>query len=117
MGKAIKPSAIYANRMQRYTDTVWLIWSNKWSCWYRDGCSGYTDDIAQAGLYSKAQAAQHYVSGPKRFRDVEPFPLCSVRGLLFHQRAKIVREAADKIAWIDAALASRLLPPSPEKTA
>ena len=29
-----KPSADYRNRMERYPDTVWLIWSNKWNCWY-----------------------------------------------------------------------------------
>lgn len=103
-----KPSAVYANRMQRYTDTVWLIWSNKWGLWYRDNCQGYTSDIAQAGLYDRQTAAQHYIEGPKRFRDVEPFPLSSVRALLFRRRDEIEREAASQITRINAALAGRL---------
>lgn len=106
--KTEKPSAVYRNRMGRYTDTVWLIWSNKWGCWYRDGCSGYTDDIAQAGLYDRATAALHYVDGPKRHRDTEPFPLSSVRAMLFRRRDEIERDASKKIAHINAALASRL---------
>ena len=103
-----KPSAVYANRMHRYTDRVWLIWSNKWGCWYRDNCQGYTSDIAQAGLYDRETAAQHYVDGPKRYRDVEPFPLSSVRQMLFRRRDEIDQQAAEQIARINAALASRL---------
>lgn len=111
MGVVGKPSAVYANRLQRYHDEVWLIWSNKWSCWYRADSKGYTSDIAQAGLYDRAAAASHYVSGPKRFRDVEPFPLQAVRAMLQRRRAEIERDAADKIAAIDAALAGRLAQP------
>lgn len=106
--KPEKPSAVYANRMQRYADTVWLIWSNKWGCWYRDNCTGYTNDIAQAGLYDRTTAAQHYVDGPKACRDVEPFPLSTVRAMLMRRRDQITRDAASAIARIDAALSDHL---------
>lgn len=108
MSAAIKPSAVYANRLARYPDTVWLIWSNKWGCWYRDDCCGYTSDVAQAGLYDRQTAARHYVAGPKRCRDVEPFPLSSVRQMLHRRREQIKREADAAIARIDAALSERL---------
>lgn len=103
-----KPSAVYANRLQRYPDEVWLIWSNKWSCWYRDNCQGYTNDVAMAGLYDRAAAARHYVDGPKHMRDVEPFPLSSVRAMLELRRDEIEREAALQIARINAALSGHL---------
>lgn len=105
-----KPGAVYRNRMQRYPDTVWLIWSNKRGCWYRDDCRGYTDDVAQAGLYDRATAAAHYTDPkyPKSYRDTEPFPLSSVRVLLQRRREQIEREAAQAIARIDATLAERL---------
>lgn len=106
--KAQKPSAVYRNRMQRYSDDVWLIWSNKWGCWYRDNCQGYTADIERAGLYDRATAAAHHINGPKAHRDVEPFPLSSVRAMLVRRRAEIERDAAAQIARIDAALASHL---------
>ena len=103
-----KPSAVYRNRMQRYPDTVWLIWSNKWGCWYRDNCHGYTDDIAQAGLYDRETAAKHYIDGPKRYRNVEPFPLSVVRSMLLRRKHQITREANAAVARINAALADRL---------
>lgn len=103
-----KPSAVYRNRMQRYPDSVWLIWSNKWGCWYRSDCAGYTNDVAQAGLYGREVAAQHYVEGPKRYRDVEPFPLSSVRAMLIRRRDEIEKEAAAQIARINDALFERL---------
>lgn len=103
-----KPSAVYANRLARYPDTVWLIWSNKWGCWYRDNCAGYTSDIAQAGLYDREAAARHYVDGPKRHRDTEPFPLSAVRHQLERRKADIERESSEAIGRIDAALAGRL---------
>lgn len=103
-----KPSAVYANRMQRHADSVWLIWSNKNGCWYRDNSQGYTNDIAQAGLFDRDEAARHYVVGPKRFRNTEPFPLSSVRAMLIRRRDEIEQQAAAQIARIDAALLFRL---------
>lgn len=88
-----KPSAVYANRMQRYPDEVWLIWSNKWGLWYRPDSAGYTNDIAQAGLYDRETAAQHYdgPTVPKKYRDTEPFPLSSVQQLV-RRRIERIRE-------------------------
>lgn len=108
--KCAKPSAVYRNRLLRYPDEVWLIWSNKWGLWYRDNCQGYTDDIARAGLYDRAKAADHYVDPkyPKSYRDIEPFPLSTVRAMLTRRREQIELEAAQAIARIDAALAERL---------
>lgn len=99
MSRCTKPSAVYANRMERYPDEVWLIWSNKRGCWYAPKCSGYTNDIARAGLYDRAKAAEHYC-GPvaKKYRDVEPFPLSSVRAMLLHR----IEEAHTEIAGIQA---------------
>lgn len=106
--KCEKPSAVYKNRMERYSDQVWLIWSNKWGCWYRDNCRGYTNDIAQAGLYDREEAFEHFIDAPKKYRDVEPFPISSVREMLFRRRDQIEREAQGKIANINAALDGRL---------
>lgn len=81
-----KPSAVYRNRMERYDDEVWLIWSNKWNCWYRSECAGYTSDIAQAGLYGRETAALHYCGNvPRRHRATEPFPLSSVKALILRR--------------------------------
>jgi hypothetical protein len=75
-----KPSAVYRNRMQRYQDDIWFIWSNKWGCWYRPDCSGYTNDISLAGRYDRQVAALHFAGAvPNRYRVTEPFPLSSVR--------------------------------------
>lgn len=108
--KCEKPGAVYRNRMQRYPDAVWLIWSNKWGCWYRDNRQGYTKDIMQAGLYDRETAAEHYVpeSAPRSYRDVEPFPLSVVRAMLLRRREQIAREASEAIARIDAALSERM---------
>lgn len=106
----IKPSAVYKNRMQRYTDDVWLIWSNKNGCWYRDNSQGYTSDISQAGLYSREEAARHMSAPdtPRKYRNTEPFPLSSVRAMLIRQREAIVMDAMQRVSRINAALSGRL---------
>jgi len=92
-----KPSAVYANRMERYPDAVWLIWSNKWGCWYRSGCAGYTSDIAQAGLYDRATAAAHYAgSVAKKYRCTEPFPLSTVQRHIRDRIEHLQREIAER---------------------
>lgn len=107
-----KPSAVYRNRMQRYPDEVWLIWSNKRGCWYAPDCCGYTTDIARAGLYDRAKAAEHYC-GPvaKKYRDVEPFPLSSVKAMM--QRR--IEAAHAEIASIQALVAALGTAPAPPK--
>ena len=76
-----KPQLTYKGRMERHSDTAWLIWSNKRGCWYRPESRGYTLDIAQAGIFDKAEAAKHYDGPevPRRFRDTEPFPISAAR--------------------------------------
>lgn len=41
----------------------WLIWSKYWRAWHRKsvagGASGYTDDIAEAGLFPRSVAVQY----------------------------------------------------------
>lgn len=34
----------------------WMIWNGRWSTWWRENKCGYTRDIAEAGLYTKAEA-------------------------------------------------------------
>ena len=76
-----KPKAVYAGRMERYPDAAWLIWSNKWGCWYRPNSAGYTNDVTKAGIYTREEAAEHYdgPDTPRKCRDTEPFPMSAVR--------------------------------------
>lgn len=90
----MKPSAVYRNRMQRYADERWLIWSNKWGCWYRPNCAGYTRDLEHAGIYDRETAARHYLGNvPRKHRDVEPFPVSAAAHML-RRRAEELREQA-----------------------
>lgn len=36
----------------------YLLWSNKHAAWWRPAGRGYTEDIAQAGAYTEAQAIE-----------------------------------------------------------
>lgn len=76
-----KPKLAYKDRMDRHDDAHWLIWSNKWGCWYRAKSQGYTHDISRAGIFTKDEAQQHYDGSgvPRSHRDTEPFPISSVR--------------------------------------
>ncbi len=38
------------------TSEMYLIYSNKTSAWYRPCSKGYTSDICQAGLFTRAEA-------------------------------------------------------------
>ena len=38
---------------------VWMIWNGRSSVWWRDDSCGYTRDLAEAGLYTKAEAERH----------------------------------------------------------
>lgn len=101
-----KPSAVYRNRMERYADTVWLIWSNKRGCWYRAESSGYTSDVAQAGTYTRAEAARHMSIGPKKYRDTEPFPLSCVKAYMRRRVAALVEQNEALIAHLTAFVGS-----------
>lgn len=75
-----KPQMKYKGRMD-HPDEAWLIWSNKNGCWYRANSAGYTNFISAAGIYTKAEAMEHY-DGPqvaRKYRDTEPFPVSAVR--------------------------------------
>ena len=45
-------------------ERCWFIWSKKWNCWHRrsesGGACGYTDDIAQAGIFVRAKAVEYH---------------------------------------------------------
>lgn len=80
-GICAKPRLAYKGRMERHADAFWLIWSNKWGSWYRSESCGYTRDIAQAGIYTKTEAATHFdgTETPRNCRDTEPFPISAIR--------------------------------------
>lgn len=98
-----KPSAVYRNRMERYPDEWWLIWSNKWGCWYRANGRGYTDHIDMAGIYSREQAALHMApeGTPKKHRDTEPFPISVVRAHIRFRRLLLDAEHFEASARLD----------------
>lgn len=78
--KATKPRAVYKDRMARYPDERWLIWSNKWQSWYAPNSRGYTKFVERAGIYSRDEATEHYAPElPRSWRDTEPFPLSAVK--------------------------------------
>lgn len=92
----LKPKMAYKGRMDR-ADSVWLIWSNKWGCWYRADSSGYTRDPMQAGLYTREQALEHYdgPGTPRRYRDTEPFPVSVLRSMATAAVAKAKADLAE----------------------
>lgn len=97
-----KPQLAYKGRMERHDDAAWLIWSNKRGCWYRPGSAGYTSDIAQAGIYTKDEAFQHYdgPETPREYRDTEPFPISSVRRHVALARRALEAEYAKRSYWL-----------------
>jgi len=76
---ASKPTMSYKRRMES-TDALWVIWSNKWGCWYKDKSQGYTADPLKAGLFSREEALTHYKpAAPRSHRVTEPFPISALR--------------------------------------
>lgn len=97
-----KPQCPYKGRMDRHTDKVWLIWSNKWGCWYRANSQGYTAHLEHAGLFDRETAARHFNERtPKRYRDTEPFPLSVVRAKIDARIAELEDQAASTLKAID----------------
>lgn len=80
----------------------WLIWSNHWGRWHRrsddGGACGYTDDIAQAGLFEYPKANEYH-DGPGG-RD-EAKPAWSVAHQLRERRRQIRRDLRALDAKID----------------
>ena len=101
-----KPSLVYKDRMSRHNDETWLTWSNKWGCWYRAGSSGYTSDIAQAGLYYRADAMLHFDGSqiPRKHRDTEPFPISAVRKHVEICRRQTILDFEKRMNLIDGKL-------------
>jgi len=101
-----KPNLVYKDRMTRHDDETWLIWSNKWGCWYRSVSSGYTSDIAQAGLYDRRDAMLHYdgPQKPRKHRDTEPFPISAVRKHLEICRRQTILDFEKRMSLIDGKL-------------
>lgn len=42
--------------------TLYHLWSNKHSAWWRPNSQGYTQDVAEAGLYTEADAVARVVN-------------------------------------------------------
>lgn len=40
------------------TVTAWLVWSNEHRCWWGPNFSGYTNDVLQAGRYTREQSVE-----------------------------------------------------------
>lgn len=95
MRRGKKPAGSYKRRMES-SDALWMIWSNKWNCWYRANSQGYTADPLQAGLFTRDEASTHYEpERPKSHRTTEPFPISAVRA----EASRMVAEAkADLVA-------------------
>ena len=99
-----KPKGVvYKGRIERYPDETWLIWSNKWGCWYRPKSQGYTDDLLQAGLFDREKAAQHMepLTAPRSHRDTEPFPISAVAKHIRQRRAEFEDRVAKERAALD----------------
>lgn len=46
-----------------HTDRTWLIWSNQWGTWWRDGGNGYTSDLTMAGRFTEQEARSRAAGG------------------------------------------------------
>ena len=53
-GRHVEPGII----SHRAVEMTFLLWSNKHQMWWRSAACGYTDDIAEAGRYSEADAME-----------------------------------------------------------
>ena len=89
---SMKPKMGYKRRMER-DDAHWVIWSNKWMCWYRAKSQGYTNDPLQAGIFTRDEALTHFEpERPRSHRITEPFPLSVLRS---EAEALVVKAKAD----------------------
>lgn len=71
----------------------WLIWSHHWNCWHQrsseGGASGYTDDIAQAGVFDERMARAYHDPPPHRRDEAVP-------------ARKAIKQAEARLAIMDA---------------
>ena len=81
----------------------WLIWSYHWNCWHMrsstGGASGYTSDIAQAGVFDEAMARAYHDTPPHR-RDVS-VPARKALKEALARLTKMDAERADFAARVD----------------
>lgn len=96
----------------------WLIWSNHWGRWHcrnsTGGAAGYTDDIANAGVFDEQKAREYHDPPPYRRDEAVPFSkaFAKLDARLVAMTAE--RDAlADKIAAAKAVIAAKAqaLPP------
>lgn len=96
----------------------WLIWSYYHNCWHRrsaDGrAAGYTDDVAQAGVFDERTARAYHDTAPKRYRRDVSVPAAKVAAALKHAAA-MKRAEADRIETTLAAIKSATLQGSPHE--
>ena len=78
----------------------WLIWSYHWNCWHRrssdGGAAGYTNDVAQAGVFDERVARAYHDAGPRKYRRDVSVPAAKVAASLAHAAA-VKRAEADAI--------------------
>lgn len=88
----------------------WLIWSYHWNCWHMSSstgsAAGYTNDIAQAGLFDERTARAYHDPPPHRRDEAVPARK-AIKEL--HGRLGALTAARDafaaKVASVEAALA------------
>lgn len=88
----------------------WLIWSYYHGCWHRrsaeGGACGYTQDVAQAGVFDERVARAYHDTGPKRHRRDVSIPAARVKAALRHAAA-VKRSEADQLEATIALIAGR----------
>jgi hypothetical protein len=86
----------------------WLIWSHYWGSWHRrsdtGGAAGYTNDVAQAGVFDFAKAREYHDYQFPNGRD-EAVPRHRVKKLL-QARAKELEAERQKIDALIAEVAA-----------
>jgi len=64
-----KQAADEIDRLAAMVDGPWLVWSNKYSAWWRPKSAGYTYDSRSAGLYSRDEAIEISWKGRDGWKD------------------------------------------------
>lgn len=80
------------NLFRRRTRRDWLVWSRAHNAWWRPESRGYTLELAEAGLYTEAEAKARTEPGKD-----EPRHLSSVRAEIDREIALVQATARSKL--------------------